>query len=406
MRGATLSPDGRLVANADIGEGEEVVALPAHLVLSYRSVDPRMDSASVLGRAIDAHPKLFPLRLIMPLWLCYERHRPDSLWRPYLTSLPSKFDMPVHWKKAQLAQLSRPLAASTRKDQGALRRDYNDSLAQLCALYPELGQRTCDFATWRWAWSVVWSRGVSVELSPPTGTAEEGPLEATALTPFADMANHAGPKHANAVSEWDRSRSAWVIRSVAPIPSGAEVLVSYGGGAAGNAELLRRFGFTEPRSLLADSCSLTLSLGKEEGRDEARAVAMGRRALNRALFDAVEDRHELVLFAPDTAQGRAALHQLLLHSAVRVVPDPASLLDSFAEGGQVAARVQTELDGDPALAAAALEHALSIVERGLAEDADEERAAKLVAGRARFCDPAGPMRGACAFHPRAAVLRC
>ena len=34
VRGATLSPDGRLVANADIGEGEDVVALPAHLVLS------------------------------------------------------------------------------------------------------------------------------------------------------------------------------------------------------------------------------------------------------------------------------------------------------------------------------------------------------------------------------------
>ena len=70
-------------------------------------------------------------------------------------------------------------------------------------------------------------------------------------------------------------------RGLAPTPSGAEVLVSYSGGAAGNAELLRRFGFTEPRSLLADSCSLTLSLGKEEGRDEARAVAMARRALNR-----------------------------------------------------------------------------------------------------------------------------
>ena len=123
VRGATLSPDGRLVANADIGEGEDVVALPAHLVLSYRSVDPRMDSASVLGRAIDAHPKLFPLRLIMPLWLCYERHRQNSLWRPYLTSLPSKFDIPSTGRRPSSHSSAAPWpSARAWAGEGSLRR--------------------------------------------------------------------------------------------------------------------------------------------------------------------------------------------------------------------------------------------------------------------------------------------
>ena len=58
--------------------------------------------------------------------------------------------------------------------------------------------------------------------------------------------------------------------------------------------------------------------------------------------------------------------------------------------------------------AAAEEKAKKEEARRAAEKArrDEERAAKLVAGRARFCDPGGPTRGACAFQPRAAVLWC
>ena len=112
------TPDGSTVASREIAQGAELVSVPQHLALSWLTVDPRRDPNSALGRAIVAQPTLFPARLVLPIWLCYERHRPDSLWRPYLLSLPSKLDLPISWKKAELARLNNTswLGAAARKD--------------------------------------------------------------------------------------------------------------------------------------------------------------------------------------------------------------------------------------------------------------------------------------------------
>ena len=492
VAGVVPTPDGRTVAQGDIAEGADLVVVPQHLVLSWRTIAPRLDPSSALGRAIFAEPKLFPARLVLPIWLCYERHRPDSLWRPYLLSLPSKHDLPIGWRQSELARLdnSSSLGAATAADSAALRADHETSMARLCALYPAgadgggssggFSDKVCALSTWLWAWSIIWSRGVRIDLPDTLSSGSGGgsTLRATALVPFADMINHAGPKHANARASWDSARGAWVVTSSAPIQAGAEVLVTYatsdhsdgkaattaisGGksGGSGNAWLLRRYGFVQPRASNTDSAIIKLRLGSSApaaaGGAEASAVEkMARRALNRALFDAVEDSYELELRHPETAAGRASLRKLLLHAAVRVVDDPASRLDTFATGADIAERLLAELEpqeqeqqqkqpGAEAvtpLKVEALKHALMLVEGWLEPysrlllpapragaaatpsaassegstvvEAGADAAVSpppgpggagaaageggglreiVLRGRERFCDPAGPMR--------------
>ena len=140
----------------------EIACFRRHLALSWLTVDPRRDAKSALGRAIAAQPGLFPARLILPIWLCYERHRPNSLWRPYLLSLPSKLDLPIRqlheqsppqldfqmvlrgcfgfssWKKAELSRLNNSswLGAASQKDLASVTADHELSMANLCASYP------------------------------------------------------------------------------------------------------------------------------------------------------------------------------------------------------------------------------------------------------------------------------
>jgi hypothetical protein len=109
--GITISAEGRLIATAARQPGEAVVRLPRHLVLSWLTVDPRRDATSVLGRAITQHPELFPSRMILPTWLCYERHRASSLFAPYLVSLPSKLDLPLMWVRGMCGGVAAILQA-------------------------------------------------------------------------------------------------------------------------------------------------------------------------------------------------------------------------------------------------------------------------------------------------------
>ena len=394
------TPDGRTVAQRDIAVGEEIVVVPNHLVLSWHTIDPRQDPSSALGRAILAEPQRFPARLILPIWLCYERHRPDSLWRPYLLSLPSKHDLPISWRESELARLvnSSWLGEATASDRASLRADHEASMLRLCALYPVdadgngtsggFSDKSCAMSTWLWAMGIIWSRGISIDVVDPSNGVPAA-ARATALVPFADLINHAAPRHANAQASWDTARSAWVVKSVRSVLTGNEVLIAYGDSdgahpagraGSGNAWLLQRFGFVQPGPSNADIVSVTLLLGSSAppvesvdgvvNQPDSPVDKMNRRALNRALFDAVEDSHDLRLRHPETAGGKVALRLLLLHAVARVIPDPASRLDAFATGADIADRLEADIEQQvehsspriSSLRRSALQYALLLVE--------------------------------------------
>jgi hypothetical protein len=42
----------------------------------------------------------------------------------------------------------------------------SDRVRRSPRLYPALGERACRPSTWRWAWAVIWSRGVRVQARP------------------------------------------------------------------------------------------------------------------------------------------------------------------------------------------------------------------------------------------------
>ena len=61
-------------------------------------------------------------RHVLPIWLCYERHREDSLWGPWLRALPRHLDLVAEWSAAEREAL-RPswLAEAAANDDEDLR---------------------------------------------------------------------------------------------------------------------------------------------------------------------------------------------------------------------------------------------------------------------------------------------
>jgi hypothetical protein len=141
----------------------------------------------------------------------------------------------------------------------------------------------------------------------------------------------------------------------------------------------------------------------------------------------VEDSHELRLRHPETAGGKVALRSLLLHAVARVIPDPASRLDTFATGADIAGRLEAEVgqqveDSGPSISSlrsSALQYSLLLVEgwlqpySALSDAAARERGRSstvaagqdggtdgeltglrgmVMRGRDHFCDRSGAMR--------------
>ena len=232
----TISEDGRLIANEEVAADKTFLRLPRHLTLSWLTVDPRGDSSSALGRAIAEHPELFPSRLVMPVWLAYERHRSDSLFGPYLRSLPTKLDLPILWKDSELSQLNGSwIHGAVQDDLSMLRQTFKSLMSKLCQLYPGaqgFSKRTCDVSTWKWAWAILWSRGVQVTVPRPPQKgdkpARQSAATTAALVPFADMANHVAYSEANAIGYWDERSAQWVLQATTSLLPGDEILISYG----------------------------------------------------------------------------------------------------------------------------------------------------------------------------------
>ena len=309
-----------------------------------------------------------PSKLILPVWLCYERHRKASVFAPFLRSLPSKLDLPLMWKPAELTVLNSSWVYSAVQDDLAMMREtFKTTMSRLCQLYPGaeqaggFGADACKVATWKWAWAILWSRSVVVEVPAPriiqqnhqASESSSGVASAHALVPLADMANHVPSAHANALSFWDSEKLQWVMEATLPIRAGEEILLSYGD-ELGNAHLLQRYGFVLPTAVpAADISTVQLPLGAA-AHERGSAVGRARRALSRALFDATADIESLDLLSPQTAEGRQAYQMLLLYAVVRVVDDPAQHIDGFAEGADIAYRLQSELARDRMLRLRAL----------------------------------------------------
>ena len=181
---------------------------------------------------------------LIALFLLRQREA-DSAWQPYVSALPKEIGTTLFWSEEELAELqSSELAGLARSRADAVSRHHaalTASTATTSSFFSE-----DDF---RWALSIVWSRGHTVQLP---GVGRQG-----ALVPLIDMFNH----HARPGLDAARVEgNAFVLRTTRRHLPGEEATVPYGAqGPLPNSRLLMEYGFCNETNDASDYLTLTLN---------------------------------------------------------------------------------------------------------------------------------------------------
>ena len=83
---------------------EELFAVARDRIITAGTIQALSDALDAEVNAV--HKPRPPPALWLTLWLCYERHRADSDFFPWLSSLPTDFQLPFLWSPAEHQRLS------------------------------------------------------------------------------------------------------------------------------------------------------------------------------------------------------------------------------------------------------------------------------------------------------------
>jgi len=232
-----------LAAVRDTAEGDLLVALPHSCTLSYDTAT----LAPSLRRLLDQVPaELWAARLGLVV-LDHRAKGSDSLYAPYVSLLPSRFDgVPIFFSREAVDALQYPPVSEQVKRRsrfllsfarGALASD-TDALA--------FGGARVDADAMGWALSAVSSRAFRLR----------GPTEAASMLPLIDLCNHSFEPNAEVKTMGGKQAVALVAKQ--RIAAGTPVLISYG--PLSNDFLLLDYGFVG-RNNPHDTCALRFSSG-------------------------------------------------------------------------------------------------------------------------------------------------
>ncbi|KAL1520295.1 hypothetical protein AB1Y20_021887 [Prymnesium parvum] len=204
---------------------------------------------------------------LMALFLLRQR-APGQPWYPYVDALPRTLGTPIFWSNELRAELqSTELASLTRAREAAVAKHYDALSANFLA-----ASSLDDF---KWALSIVWSRGHTVDI--PGGDGQG------ALIPLIDMFNH----HLEpAVRAGSVEGEAFVLRVGRRLERGHEATVPYGAhGPLPNSRLLMEYGFCERSNSAEDYLTLHLNASRaiaphEDPHRWLRAGALSQLALS------------------------------------------------------------------------------------------------------------------------------
>ena len=259
----------------------------------------------------------------LQIWLCFERHQPNSQFGPYLRSLPNSFDLPLMWPAADREAL-RPgwLVAGVAADVAMVQKTHEQQMMPFCARIPPEtpgADDICSLETWRWAWAIVWSRALGIprdaeaaatagqKLPPPrlpgSGRASAG------LIPLLDMANH--QRDAKVRSAWDASTGLLRVTSTVSLKGGDEVFINYNK-LWSSAEFLQHYGMIPA---LAEAQAPEVSTGSLQMVNGLEAEVVGLPA-------------SPVLLPEEATEPAKCLLALLLRSQL----GPAMLFDDPGQG--------------------------------------------------------------------------
>jgi len=239
-----------LVAERDIRQGEKLIHVPRHLMITadiaLRNADmAHLFQTDVLLRRIES----------LALSMCVLRERLLGSWSkfaPYLDIIPQEFSTPLWFSPDEVVTLkgSPVLDKVTSRIRGHAR--------QYCHLYnviksgavPSIPPTQFTFELFRWAVSVVMTRQNMI----PTSTGGES----LALIPLWDMINHSQGEY---TTQYDLARDQVEFFAMTNTPRDKQILMFYG--PRPNSELLLHAGFVH-RGNLHDSVEVKVEVDTQE----------------------------------------------------------------------------------------------------------------------------------------------
>mmetsp|Transcript_13645 Transcript_13645/g.21312 ORF Transcript_13645/g.21312 Transcript_13645/m.21312 type:complete len:497 (-) Transcript_13645:47-1537(-) len=286
--------DGRgrgLAALMDIKAGTSLLEVPASLQMSLWTAK----SSPTLGKVFKEQKDLLFSFNGLALFLLHESHKLDSIYRPYLCSLPLHVPLPFLWDDADLPAdflndkeivedriLVRELVSHT----------FNNTVLPLQAKYPDLF--TTDqysMSKWSWACSIVLSRAIgatkswtgsytlesSSALDPKTqhdiitGKTPDNNV-VHMLMPGLDMLNHESSEELGCKFSLKSDGTAVVTACPAGLKRGHEIAISYGSHLCGS-KPINQYGFVLPPCPGSEDTATEQQAGEDKPQDQGEEPA-------------------------------------------------------------------------------------------------------------------------------------
>ncbi|OUZ99390.1 SET domain [Macleaya cordata] len=249
-QGLKIADDGSnglgLVASEEIQKGSDLIALPSHLPLRFRSVDSDDEDGleSVLIQLARQVPEeLWAMKL--GLKLLRERATVGSFWWPYISNLPQTYSVPIFFPGEDIKNLQyAPLLHQVNKRCRFLL-DFGKEIKRVLeSVRPDdhpFGGQDVDASSLGWAMSAVSSRAFRLHGERlPDGTHGYVPM----MLPLIDMCNHSFHPNALIVQEEDTKSSNLLVKAETHIKQNDPVMLNYG--CLSNDFFLIDYGFVVP----------------------------------------------------------------------------------------------------------------------------------------------------------------
>lgn len=231
-------------ATKQIDVGQEICFIPGHLLFSSSVVQMspviqhfNQSLNEAPDKKIDISGYPFAIDIVsMALFIVYEKYnQPLSFWRPYLDSLPQKYNLPICWEESKILYLLRntPLEFKTIERRRWAQKVV-DVVSQSCHKF--FSDDTWNLENFIWAFCTILSRAF-----PKATTTSEIEnwitLSEICLYPVLDMLDH----KRNQKIHWDMRKDGVAFLAGEELIEGTEVLNNYS--LKGNENLLENYGF-------------------------------------------------------------------------------------------------------------------------------------------------------------------
>ena len=233
---------------------EDILSVPYTLMMTQTAA-----RQSISGKLLTKYKEVsFSSHTYLAMYLLEEREKGvDSTFHVYISSLPKTYDdMPLFFGKRMKKRLQGSLTVPMLSmRQCSMKNEYAEVITAVRAVSPEQVhefERRFSFRDYQWARTAVITRVFSCD-SRLDGDKTDGHEEC--LVPVADMMNHS--RIPSIGWGFDRSRDAFVMKTLHPIMSGRQLCDSYG--AKCNSRYFINYGFTMPDNAGFDQASLFFS---------------------------------------------------------------------------------------------------------------------------------------------------